>query len=299
MPEWDAEVEVDEALARQLIRERYPELDAEFLRRLGVGWDNTVWVTGDGIAFRFPRREIALPGVTREMRLLPQIAPHLPRAVPDAAYPGAPSSRFPWPWFGSRIVTGREISERRLDDEARGRLAADLGAFLGCLHRLSVAALDTLPIDPMGRADMSVRVPRARAALDEVDPSSALTRRADGILRAAAALPAPDDVVLAHGDLHVRHALIGDGGDLTGVIDWGDICRAPAAVDLSLFWSAFPPGARERFLAAYGRVDDATLVRARVLALFLNATLAAYARARRMPELERETRDGLERTLSD
>ena len=28
MPEWDAEIEVDEALARQLIGDRYPELDA-------------------------------------------------------------------------------------------------------------------------------------------------------------------------------------------------------------------------------------------------------------------------------
>src|SRR5581483_10931831 len=96
MPEWDAEIEVDEELARRLIRDGYPDLDAESLQVLGVGWDNTVWVTGDGIAFRFPRREIALAGVAREMRLLPQIAPRLPCAVPDAAYPGSPSSLFPW-----------------------------------------------------------------------------------------------------------------------------------------------------------------------------------------------------------
>lgn len=31
MPEWDAEIEVDEALARQLIRERHPELESESL----------------------------------------------------------------------------------------------------------------------------------------------------------------------------------------------------------------------------------------------------------------------------
>jgi aminoglycoside phosphotransferase (APT) family kinase protein len=233
------------------------------------------------------------------MRLLPQIAPHLPCAIPDAAYPGSPSSLFPWPWFGSRVIEGREISERGLDDFARGRLADDLGAFVGCLHGLSLPGLDALPIDPMGRANMTIRVPRTRGALDELDPSGALTDRAEAILAMAETLPSADDSVLAHGDLHVRHALVDGVGRLTGVIDWGDICRAPASVDLSLHWSVFPPSARERFVAAYGNVDDGTLLRARVLALFLSATLAAHARAQCMPALEAEALSGVERTLTD
>lgn len=297
MPEWDAEIEVDEGLARRLIRERYPDLDTEPLQALGVGWDNTVWVTRDGIAFRFPRREFALAGVAREMRWLPQIAPHLPSAIPDAAYPGSPSPLFPWPWFGSRLIEGHEISEAGLDDAARGRLAGDLGAFLRCLHGLSIPDLDMLPFDPMGRSDMTARVPRTRALLDQLDPSGALSDRAESTLRLAESLPTPEDSVLAHGDLNVRHALVDTAGRLTGVIDWGDICRAPAAVDLSLYWSAFGPAARERFVAAYGSIDDATMVRARLLALFLSAALALYARAQGMRALEAETLNGLERAL--
>jgi aminoglycoside phosphotransferase (APT) family kinase protein len=54
--ERDAEVEVDEALARALIAARFPALDSRSLRRVGKGWDNVVWATGDGVAFRFPRR---------------------------------------------------------------------------------------------------------------------------------------------------------------------------------------------------------------------------------------------------
>jgi aminoglycoside phosphotransferase (APT) family kinase protein len=297
MPEWDAELEVDETLARRLIRATYPELDAGSLEKLGVGWDNTVWCTRDRVAFRFPRRKIALPGVAREMRLLPQIAPCLPVAVPDAAYPGRPSSLFPWPWFGSRFIAGREISRRALDDVARMRLAGDLGAFLASLHALRPPGLDALAVDPMGRADMARRVPRTRAALQALGPDVAA--RAQEILAAAEDLPPSGDPVLAHGDLHLRHALVDEAGGLTGVIDFGDVCRAPAAVDLSLYWSAFPRAARERFIAAYGHVDDATLLRARVLALFLNAMLAEYARTERMPELEAETRSGVERTLVD
>jgi aminoglycoside phosphotransferase (APT) family kinase protein len=206
---------------------------------------------------------------------------------------------FPWPWFGSRVIEGREIAERGLGDLARARLADALGAFLGRLHALSPPDLDALPVDPMGRADMTMRVPRTRAALDQLDPAGALTGRAEPILTIAETLPPADHFVLVHGDLHVRHALVDEAGDLTGAIDWGDICRAPAAVDLSLYWSAFPPTARARFVAAYGNLDDATLLRSRVLALFLSATLAAYARAEHMPALEAEALAGVERTLAD
>jgi hypothetical protein len=63
-------------------------------------------------------------------------------------------------------------------------------------------------------------------------------------------------------------------------------------------WSLLPAAARDAFLAAYGGVGESTLLRARVLALFLCATLATYARAERMGALEREARAGLERALT-
>ena len=264
-----------------------------------IGWDNTVWVTGGGVAFRFPRREIAVAGVEREIEFLPRLAPHLPVAIPDAAYPGTPGPLFPWPWFGSRVVSGRELAEARLDDEARVCLATDLGAFLRCLHGLSLPGLDSLPVDPMGRADTVQRVSRTRAALDRVDPSGAFTDRAGATLAAAESLPPAEDSVLAHGDLHIRHALVDASGRLTGVIDWGDVCRGPAAIDLSLYWSLFPPVGREVFLDSYGAVSEAALLRARLLALFLNATLAVYARDQRMAALEAEALSGIERTFAE
>jgi hypothetical protein len=45
-------------------------------------------------------------------------------------------------------------------------------------------------------------------------------------------------------------------------------------------------------------VEEHGLLRARVLALFLGATLATYARAARMPQLERAVLDGLARTVA-
>lgn len=116
-----------------------------------------------------------------------------------------------------------------LDENARGQLADDLGTFLRCLHGLSVPQIDGLPVDPMGRADMAIRVPRTRTALDELDASGALTSRAADVLTAAETLPTADESVFVHGDLRLRHTLIDDAGRLSGVIDWGDVCRAPPA----------------------------------------------------------------------
>jgi aminoglycoside phosphotransferase (APT) family kinase protein len=300
--EWDAQIDVDEALARELISARFAQLDDGALRRVGEGWDNVVWATADGVAFRFPRREIAVAGVKREIGLLPLLAPRLPLAIPDAAYPGAPGERFPWPWFGSRLIEGREIAAAGLDDDARSALAPALGRFLRALHAIDLDAVGAaaLPVDPNRRTDMAARVPRTRAALAAA--AAARLWRAPphvaALLDRAARLPAPESTVLAHGDLHVRHLLVGERGELSGVIDWGDVCRAHRAADLSLYWSLLAPAGRDALLDSYGPVGDDGLLRARVLALCLNAQLAAYAHDRGMHELRDEAVAGLQRTAT-
>jgi aminoglycoside phosphotransferase (APT) family kinase protein len=116
-----------------------------------------------------------------------------------------------------------------------------------------------------------------------------------GLLDAALTLPAPERSAVVHGDLHVRHVLVDAEGALTGVIDWGDVCRADPAIDLMLLWSFPPAAAREGFIDAYGPVGPDQLLRARVLALFLCATLALYAHHEGEPALEREAVAGLAR----
>ena len=41
---------------------------------------------------------------------------------------------------------------------------------------------------------------------------------------------APPLDVLCHGDMHIRHLLLGDDGELRSVIDWGDGGRGPRAL---------------------------------------------------------------------
>jgi aminoglycoside phosphotransferase (APT) family kinase protein len=279
---------------RRLIAGQYPEVELATLRRLGAGWDNDVWLADERWAFRFPRRALALNGVEREIALLPRLASRLPLPIPVPVFVGRPAEGYPWPFFGARFLPGREIADAGLDDDARDRLARPLAAFLRALHAVR---LDGLPEDPFRRADMVFRAQATRERFAELEqlglwrPSPAVAE----LLARAERLSPPAATAVVHGDLHFRHVLVADNGTPTGVIDWDDLCRADPAIDLVLLWTTLGRRGRETFLDAYGPVGEEGLLRARVLALFLAATLAASAHREGMDTLEREALASLAR----
>jgi thiamine kinase-like enzyme len=115
------------------------------------------------------------------------------------------------------------------------------------------------------------------------------------LLVEAERIPSPEPVCLCHGDLHLRHLLVGGDGQPAAVIDWIDLSRNDPAVDLTLFWSTLATESRGTFLDAYGQVTEQQLLRARVLSLFLCGTLALFGRHENLPALEREAVASLDR----
>ena len=234
-------------------------------------------------AFRFPRRAVALPGVRREIAVLPRIAPLLPLPVPVPEVVGSDGDpEQPWPFTGARLLPGRELAEARLPDGARVPTAQATGAFLRALHSppARAAAGAGLPVDPLGRGHPAARMAHTRAALDGLAASG--TWAEDPAVRAllarAAELDEPGGTpVLVHGDLHARHLLVDPAGRVDGVLDWGDLCLADPAVDLAVGFAAFSGPARSALLAAYGPVGAERELRARALAVRLAALLARYA----------------------
>ena len=69
-----------------------------------------------------------------------------------------------------------------------------------------------------------------------------------------------------HGDLHPANVVVADG-TLAGVVDFGDLFAGDPAVDLAAAWVLLPAGAADRFFAAYAQADEATVRRARGLAV--------------------------------
>jgi aminoglycoside phosphotransferase (APT) family kinase protein len=294
---WAAELVVDEELARRLLAQ-FPELEIESLRPFAEGWDYTIWLVNEGWTFRFPRREIVVPGVRREIAVLAQLAPVLPIPVPVPVFVGEPTPGFPWPFFGSELLPGRELGDAGLDHRTRVEVGRSLARFLRRLHDAEVAY--ELPADANTRADMTVRVPKTREQLGELEMTGVWKRPAsvDSLLDAAEGLPPPGALAVVHGDLHFRQVLVEDDGTLTGVIDWVDVCRSDPAIDLSMLWSYLPSDGREAFIDEYGPISEEQLVRARVLALSLSASLAHYGHAEGFGAIEREALAGLERAAT-
>jgi aminoglycoside phosphotransferase (APT) family kinase protein len=295
--EWAAEVTVDAALARRLIAEQFPELELRSLRLLGEGWDMTVWLVDDRWVFRFPRREMVIPGLMNEIAYLPQLGPRLPLPIPIPRYLGQPSAEYRWPFYGAPFLAGRELAGAELDDEARVALARPLAEFLRTLHGTELDA--ELPVDPVRRADMTFRVPKTRERLTELQHLGLwqAPQEAHDVIAAAVELGLPEPTAVVHGDLHLRHLLVDECGRPTAVIDWIDLSRNNPGVDLVLYWSILPLEGRTRFREAYGTITDEEFLCARILSLFLCATLAVYGHHEGMPTLMREALTGLDRTV--
>jgi len=297
VPTWTAELVADERLVRRLVAQ-FPELDPKTARPFAEGWDYAIWLVDERWAFRFTRRKMAVPGVRREIAVLPELGPLLPIPVPEPVFVGQPSDEFPWPFFGTALLPGRELGEAALADQPRVEVGRALARFLRRLHDAEIS--HELPGDGNRRAEMQDRVPKTRAQLAELEAEGIWRRphSVDRLLEEAEQLPPPSHSAIVHGDLHFRQVLVDAEAVPTGVIDWVDVCRSDPAIDLSMVWSYFPADGRETFLAEYGPVTEEQLLRARVVALSLSAALAHYGHAEGFAAIEREALAGLERAAT-
>ena len=296
---WSADLSVPQELAAGLIREQFAPLPRRSVVLLSEGWDYAVFRVDDDWTFRFPRRDVVVPGTELEVAVLPLLAPLLPVPVPAPSFLGRPVDRFPRPFYGAAFLRGAEPGVS-LSGRARAGIARPLARALRALHapEALAAAGSLLPADPMLRADMAVRVPRTRealAALGELGGWRA-SPAAEAILDRALELGPAQPTAVCHGDLHFRQLLV-DGRELTGIVDWVDVCRSDPGVDLAIAWSLLPPPARAEFLDEYGPVSAGSLLRGRVVALYLSAALARYAHIESLAGVEAEALAALDRTL--
>src|SRR5262249_58491337 len=130
---------------------------------------------------------------------------------------------------GSELLPGRELGETAVGEEERVQIGRSLARFLRRLHDAEVGS--DLPPDVNSRADMTVRVPKTREQLAELEATGSWRRPAtvDRVLGAAERLPPSDLFAVVHGDLHFRQVLLGRDATVTGGVHWGDVCRNDTA----------------------------------------------------------------------
>lgn len=262
-----AEVEIDALLVSQLLAEQHPDLQNLAIQFVDAGWDNSMFRLGDHLAMRLPRRAIAAEFLEKEQHWLPQLAKRLPIAVPVPYRIGLPSLLYLWHWSVIPWLLGQTADKVQLNADH----AQQFALFLKALH---IAAPGDAPQNRFRGVPLIQRVTMLNERMQRVAAQTAMiTSTIRSLWQKAVDAPIDLEPTWIHGDLHPRNILV-DKGDITGVIDWGDLATGDRATDLAAFWYLFPEQhLRQLAIDAYGKVSEATLARAKGWAILFGVVL--------------------------
>jgi aminoglycoside phosphotransferase (APT) family kinase protein len=265
-----ADITVSKSLVQALLEEQHEDLAHLALVQVAEGWDNTIFRLGDELAVRLPRRAASAALIEHEQRWLPQLAARLPMATPVPLRIGVPSPLFPWSWSIVCWLPGQSLLRASLQDPV---------ATTALLERLFLELHQPAPTDaprnPWRGVPLAARTSTLHEHLRQID--GLVDRRAVLSLweQALSAPPWPGPPLWLHGDLHPGNMLVNDG-DLSGVVDFGDLTSGDPATDLSVLWM-LPTPLRAGFKAWTGDEPDALKMRARGWALALGLAYLAHS----------------------
>ncbi|MCY8935527.1 phosphotransferase [Peribacillus frigoritolerans] len=300
---WLAEYPVSLELAGKLIMLQFPEIELEEIKQLGEGFDNTVIQINGQFVFRFPRRPIAVTLIQVENQLLPSIAGTFPLAIPEPIFFGKPSTLYPYPFTGYKMVKGHLPVEGTKAKKVES--AKRFARFLKVLHSFPVEKAKRLGVQPDGMLRLDIPY-RKKSLMENVSNLIKL-----GYFEQAHAvkdfvetlgegeLDVQHPISLVHGDIHIRNVLLDDEGVLAGVIDWGDVHIGNPAIDFSFLYSYFPKEVRSTFFEIYGEIEKETESLARFRAIYMLVTLLVYGIDRHDEELIAITSTGLKFAIEE
>ncbi len=249
----------DVARYRAAIAAAFPDLPLRICRFLAEGWDSAVWEVNGTLVFRFPKRADVAARLRVEIALLPALAFTLPAPVPQFTYIADQPDAFPYPFVGYRKLPGVPLSALPVIHCASAQLAVGLGRFLTALHRFPTD--EALACGVSGVTPEAWRAQHAdmHAELRALVPRMALSERARMEALFSAYLDDPAHFqftpVLLHRDLGGEHLLLDpQTGNLTAVIDWGDVSIGDPAQDFCGLPTAWLPA----LLTSYGGAVDTT-----------------------------------------
>jgi aminoglycoside phosphotransferase (APT) family kinase protein len=266
-----AEIEIDDALIREILGDQQPHLAHETIQIMEAGWDNVMARIGDDLAIRLPRRALAEPLLINEQKWLPFLAPQLPIAIPVPLYCGTPTPAYPFVWSLLKWLPGQAADlAPPASDQAKA-----LSHFLTKLHTLPVP--DGAPENAVRDCALSAKgddiAARMRALSDEPLVNDAIK----AAWLTAIAQPAALKSCWVAGDIHARNVLVSNG-KISAFIDWGDMCIGDPASDLASIWALFAdPEARVTVIREYSMSDD-LVIRALGWAIFYGVLLTETGR---------------------
>lgn len=277
---WQADISITLTQAQRCIEQQFPDLGPlKKIQFISEGWDNRVFAVNETYFFRFPRREVAVALLAQENQCLPLLQTRLSCAIPNPLYQGQPCADFPYPFQGYVRLVGS--TGETLTQVQRQNALEPFACFLKQLHSIDAQQACALgakiPVFdrtylPQIIANFTQRVEKLRQL--NLYPDMWVTLQQE-IKSIAATSFSPTEFVLVHGDLYYKHLLF-QQGQLSGVIDWGDMSISHPVVDYAILWSFFPKSSHTHFFEQYGPVDEPIWRYARFLGIYTAITCLIY-----------------------
>jgi aminoglycoside phosphotransferase (APT) family kinase protein len=299
--QWDAEWEVSEELAHKLINSQFPQLASKSVKKLGHGWDNTVFLVGAEYVFRFPRREVAIKRLMMEGKILPKLKDYVSIAYSLPMFFGEGDYEYPAPFLGYPYLSGE--FPIGLTDKQRALSATTLAQFLKSLHAfpVKIAQENGVQHDHRDMTDIAMRKEKMHKFISDLALHFCEEdyRTISNYLEQLRTERVKQKYVFLHGDLHFKNMLVDDNGRISGIIDWGDINIGHPACDLNVVYSFLPPDARSGFFKEYGDVDEETKILARLIAIYIPFLIMKQAIDDKDDRLVDEAKSNIKRALAD
>ena len=256
---------INVSLVRRLINTQFPQWADLLIKPVEFsGWDNRTFHLGEYMSVRLPSDEDYSFQVENEQRWLPKLAPFLPLPIPIPLAKGEPGEGYPWNWSVYRWLDGKTASIDRIADLSQ--FATSLAEFLVALQGCDAAdGPQAGPHNFYRGGDLAVYDAETREAIaalsDHIDVDT-ITE----VWNTALASTWHSPSVWVHGDIAVGNLLV-ENGELSAVIDFGQLCIGDPACDLVIAWTLFANKSRDAFRDVL-KLDTATWVRARGWALW-------------------------------
>lgn len=265
------EIDINTSLVRQLLANQFKDwanLPLQVIRPEGT--DNAMYKLGDDKVVRLPRTKGSAVSLEKERLLLPELAHHLPIAIPAIYRQGIPEADYPCPWLICEWLEGKTpIDENMLDHH---QAAIDLGNFVSAMHKINLSnGPKCRRGQPISARDQETR--EGIASLRNMYDVSLLTDLWESVLEEPEWSEAP---VWIHGDLHAGNLLAKDGR-VMAVIDFGLAGVGDPACDIMVAWTFLTAETRNVFRSIV-QPDDATWARGRGWALHLGIVGYPYYR---------------------
>ncbi len=277
-------IHIDVALVQRLIATQFPQWADLPIKPLEFGgWDNRTFHLGEHMTVRLPSDEEYASSVEKEQLWLPKLASLLPLPIPTPLALGQPTEEYPWHWSINPWLSGQTASIERIKDLRQFAIA--LAEFLVALERIDAAGGPIAGAHNFYRggslATYNAEIRQAMAILDGKIDTKSITE----IWDTALASTWHDSPVWVHGDIAIGNLLVVNG-QLSAVIDFGQLSIGDPACDLVIAWTLLKGTSREVFRTTLN-LDNATWARARGWALWKALIICAELPGTNSDEMEK------------